>query len=160
MCPGLALVSVLHCWVGVKAGYRTVGEGSMGELRTEGPEKEGKGGTLKEGPRGCCKRLCFSEWVLRVVLSWCLKLLEGPASPICLNLYSRHTSSHCGTWYPLAYYLRKSALPETCFLLAEFADQFGRMTRTSDSNPLAAQAFQRFPTDLQSASSGFQTYQQ
>lgn len=44
----------------------------MGELRMEG-----EGGTLEEGPRGCCKRLCFTEWVLRVVLSWCLKLLCG-----------------------------------------------------------------------------------
>lgn len=49
----------------------------MGELRMEGPEKEGKGGTLKEGPRGRCKRPCFTEWILRVVLSWCLKLLCG-----------------------------------------------------------------------------------
>lgn len=45
--------------------------------------------------------------------------LEGQAFPMCLNLYSRHTSSHCGTWYPLACYLRTSPLPETsvsCFL--------------------------------------------
>lgn len=94
---------------------------ARGSSRTE----DRKGGTLEEGPRGCRKRLCLTEWVLRAVLLLVPKAPlchhEGPAAPVCPNLYSRHTSNHCGTWHPIVCHLRKSALPEARFPLAKFA---------------------------------------
>lgn len=79
---------------------------------------EGEGGTLEEGPRGCCKRLCLTEWMLRVVLSWCLRHLCGTLRVKLFPFVSTYIpGTHLAIVehgiYPLAYYLRTSALPET-----------------------------------------------